>query len=863
MRYLCCDERRRGTVAGRTDLNGLAFLDVVDRDADPLGPMLVTLVVRFINPAPLPPLSAVNVVITGGGSIRGIRVVSATMRALPDGPALVVTTDRAGDFSVYQLTLVSGPGSGIMPGRPPPGMDPVLSSIDFSFRPGCDSDFDVATPAPCPPGIQAAPPIDYMARDYLSLRQLMLDRVAVLGAPMAGDDAADLGVTLVELLAAVGDELSYRQDAIATEAALHTARQRISARRHARLVDYVMHDGCNARAWVSFGMGAGAASVPLPAGTPLLTRTPGLPGTVAPGDTAGNRAWAAAVAAGAPVFETMEAITLHPELDRLRFHAWGGEECCLPVGATAATLRGDLTAVLAPGRVLVIREALDPATGDPLQANPAHRCAVRLTGVVAGLDPIGRMFDDPPVDAPLAVTEVTWAADDALPFPVCVSARLDTGAGGDGGGGGGGSVFVRDVSVASGNVVLADHGMTLPGPEALGTVPAATLSALAADRPVETLVDAPNAAACSQRLHLAIPPRFTPLLAEAPLTHAAPYDPAQPAAAATRTAPADARPAVLSLLGTEPGQAAVPWTLMVPDLVEAEEDTVFTVETDNAGRGRLRFGDGTRGLRPPESAAFQARYRVGNGTAGNVGAGTIAHVGLASAGGALAGVALVPGNPMPATGGMEPESIESVRRRAPAAFRVQERAVTPADYAALCGRQPGVQRAVATLRWTGSWYTHVVAADRRGSETLDTPFAATLTDALEPFRLAGHDVRVTSPVYVPLELELSVRVAAGQFRAAVRQALGAILNAAPGGMFDPDRFTFGQAVFLSPVLAAVQDVPGVNSVAATAFRRYRLPATDAVAAGVLPLAANEIARLDDDPSFPDHGVLRLVLAGGR
>ena len=60
----------------------------------------------------------------------------------------------------------------------------------------------------------------------------------------------DLGVTLVELLAYVGDYLSYYQDAVGTEAYLGTARQRISVRRHARLVDYQLHEGCNARAWV-------------------------------------------------------------------------------------------------------------------------------------------------------------------------------------------------------------------------------------------------------------------------------------------------------------------------------------------------------------------------------------------------------------------------------------------------------------------------------------------------------------------------------------------------------------------------------------------------------------------------------------
>src|SRR6185436_6967994 len=62
--------------------------------------------------------------------------------------------------------------------------------------------------------------------------------------------APDIGITLVELLAYIGDYLSYYQDAVATEAYLDTARQRISVRRHARLIDYQMHEGCNARAWV-------------------------------------------------------------------------------------------------------------------------------------------------------------------------------------------------------------------------------------------------------------------------------------------------------------------------------------------------------------------------------------------------------------------------------------------------------------------------------------------------------------------------------------------------------------------------------------------------------------------------------------
>src|SRR5262249_5701315 len=93
--------------------------------------------------------------------------------------------------------------------------------------------------------------INYLAKDNESFRQLILDRLAVIMPQWMETHAPDLGITLVQLLAYAGDYLSYYQDAVATEAYLGTARERISVRRHARLVDYQMHDGCNARAWLT------------------------------------------------------------------------------------------------------------------------------------------------------------------------------------------------------------------------------------------------------------------------------------------------------------------------------------------------------------------------------------------------------------------------------------------------------------------------------------------------------------------------------------------------------------------------------------------------------------------------------------
>src|SRR5207342_3058732 len=135
-------------------------------------------------------------------------------------------------------------------------------------------------------------------------RRLMLDRLSLLTPGWTERSAADVGVTLVELLAFAADTLSYRQDVIANEAYLATARQRISVRRHARLVDYLLHEGCNARAFVHFDIVG--QNIALARGTQLLTSMPNLPVVVTPGTPELRDA----INAGALVFETAQDAVL-------------------------------------------------------------------------------------------------------------------------------------------------------------------------------------------------------------------------------------------------------------------------------------------------------------------------------------------------------------------------------------------------------------------------------------------------------------------------------------------------------------------------------------------------------------------------
>ena len=198
-------------------------------------------------------------VIEGGERIRDLDVTqvgvvdSATLPFPELGPVsppgeniLLVEVAEPGDFSTYTLRLIQDEDHA----GPPAGFDPILSAVDFSFKVACPGDFDCQARSVCPPEPRTEPEINYLAKDYASFRQLMLDRLAVVAPQWRERLAADLGMVLVELLAYVGDYLSYQQDAVATEAYLRTARRRSSVRRHARLVDYSMHDGCNARVWV-------------------------------------------------------------------------------------------------------------------------------------------------------------------------------------------------------------------------------------------------------------------------------------------------------------------------------------------------------------------------------------------------------------------------------------------------------------------------------------------------------------------------------------------------------------------------------------------------------------------------------------
>jgi hypothetical protein len=468
---ICQNERRREAVRRKAGLYGLDYLNVGDDQR--------TLTARFLGKAPQG-LSKENVLIEGGQRIRGIRVISAETEFFDDpemDDALNVVVDRAGDFSTYTLRIVERDEQGQR--RPHHELDSRYDSVEFNFKVDCPSGLDCKIEQQCPPVKRDEPEINYLAKDYASFRQLIFDRLALVMPDWKERHVPDIGAALVELLAYTGDYLSYYQDAVATEAYPDTARQRISVRRHARLVDYQMSEGCNARAWVTIKTDGDPQFDPRD--IYFITGfddTRGLGVTLAEDELQ-------KLPGGYEIFEPMTGgtIRLYEAHGEMRFYTWGDDECCLDRGGAAATLIGELVSDdqppdqppekcdppqydseeqpqqpaqqatqqtgqdntpklhLRPGDVLIFEEVIGPKTGNEADADPARRHAVRLTRVEAATDPLN---DQP-------IVEIEWAAEDALPFPLCISAL---GPPPD-------CEIIRDVSVARGNVILVDHGRTI------------------------------------------------------------------------------------------------------------------------------------------------------------------------------------------------------------------------------------------------------------------------------------------------------------------------------------------------------------------------------------------------------------------
>lgn len=831
-------------------------LAYVTLDAAPK-PAFAWLDVEFWNAnalAPLPPREAFKIQGAtrqrSGNPARAVAVV----QVLPGtGNTLRLQIAPVGDYSTYLLSTtrigLSAPDNAL-----PLAMDPLLNALPFKFRPGC---FNLnCTPSKKGGAAPAEPEIDYLARDYDSFRHVLIAAMMRRVPGWLPSSEADLDQVLIDLIAADADEQADYHDRVMNERALATARKRVSLARHARLLDYHIHQGNQASTWLALEV---AGMVDLPATSK---------------DEFGvwsGRAWQdddAVIFAMARDGGPWRRRCFAP-LNRLRLYTWGKTVTALAAGSTEA----DLTAatpltqaeaealrdfflgthasqVPGPGAAdvnttvdqLLIQEALNPETGTANGVRIAQRQLLQLLPLHG---PIARAeaLQDPFTGEWLV--RVRWRAEDALRQNFCFVCDCA-------------GQPVEDVSLFHANLLRVTQGrprittFRAPG-QPLG---GADERSFVASDSVSYEIVLRQAGSASPLRGVLCP------LPASPLAYRA-------------SAPGGETPTRTTAQVMVQGFAE-PWQEQ-SDLIESQgDDQHFIVETDELGGSSLRFGDGSNGAALPTGAFVQCRYRVGQGSQGNVGADSL--VGFVDASGAVLRV----WNPFDVTDGRDPEPAAEIVRRVPEAYRQHQlRAVTLDDYARRAEELPGVAHARARYAWTGNWRCVQVAIDPAGSIVLAEPLRHALADYLDAVRLIGEDLEVRAARYVPLDIKLSLCAQPAYWPEDLQAALeeefsDGWTHDGRHGFFHPDRWTFGQPLYASQLIGRALAVTGVGRVLRASMRRWNpgsgggLTEIDIDPSALpesrlekIPVGPFEIIVVANDPDHLETGRIRFEITGGR
>jgi uncharacterized phage protein gp47/JayE len=812
-------DRRQYLLSPHATLNGIDYVEIASADE-------TVLLVHFLNTvvvqgtlgtgagspmsSPAGPAAA-PITITGGEVITAVTVrpVDESTDWSADNenrPVLTVRVTAPGDFSAYQLSVASAV------------LDPYFAKVPFSFKANCPSDFDCQPPpASCPADEPVDVAIDYLAKDFSSFSQALSDFSAHRYPRYLERSEADLGTVLREILAAMADELSYYQDRIAGEALLGTATQPVSLLRHARLVDYEPAPATVATACLQLEV---SAATDLSA--PVRCQALAADGTlidfeVGPGLADDNGTLASFSYPVGPRWNRYSAAgdaNLVP-------YCWDESQRCLRAKATEVD-------VVDWGHGFFDTQQLLIDTTGATTADPPVREIVQVKG--SPLEVTDPLFG-------VQVTRVSLASPTSLDHDLTRT-------------------------VLAGNLVPATQGLRLSEtfycPDGNRRPPPGAKQAVvrlgARSTPGKPVAD------------------YRYSLASGPLAWIAPAqdNPGEPVSASPE----------ITLSEYVDGQAANSWTWVSSLLDAGSANDVFTLtpeqyspvwtangetwfDYDGGDGTTVRFGGGDFGEPPSAGTVFGVTYRVGGGVTGNVPAGTITQVVAAGAGPVTACT-----NPFPAAGGTDAETAQQIRDRAPQAFRNPLRMVRAADYEAAAKSLSWVEQAGTTFRWTGSWLTVFTAADPAASEQPTADEVNELTDLLNRRRLAGYESYVLPPSYVSVDLRITVcgnpAYFASDIEAAVLQALrpGPLPNGTVG-FFDHTRWAFGQPLESSALLAAVQAVTGVQGVSSVQYRQRGVQGSWTALPETVTIAADQILRVDDDPSRPDAGSLSVSVGGAK
>ncbi|MEV4342618.1 putative baseplate assembly protein [Streptomyces sp. NPDC049590] len=245
-------------------------------------------------------------------------------------------------------------------------------------------------------------------------------------------------------------------------------------------------------------------------------------------------------------------------------------------------------------------------------------------------------------------------------------------------------------------------------------------------------------------------------------------------------------------------------------------ERVHLTGTTADGRTTVTFGDGVHGARLPSGHEnVRARYRFGTGKAADVPAERITQPLTRPL-----GVTAVT-NPLPATGGSDPDGPGLTRRTIPLAVLALDRLVSPADYADFARSRAGIGRAAARELFDGRRRVlHVTVAGTDDVPLTDDnlrPLRAALTEYGDPNLPVRVDARELVLLLVAAKVKLAPDHAWETVEPRLRQAL--LLRLGYEGR------ELGRPARLSEVLATAHTVPGVDHVDVDVFTGVPASAT--------------------------------------
>jgi hypothetical protein len=104
----------------------------------------------------------------------------------------------------------------------------------------------------------------------------------------------------------------------------------------------------------------------------------------------------------------------------------------------------------------------------------------------------------------------------------------------------------------------------------------------------------------------------------------------------------------------------------------------------------------------------------------------------------------------------------------------------------------------------------------------------------------------------------------GDVEASVLAALsGGGCASASAAFFFADHFTFGTPLYRSRLEAAIQNAGGVMGVRAIRYRKRGAFNNFRLLPEVITPASNQILRVENDPSWPERGIIKIIAEGGR